>query len=1105
MDDNLKEPLPFLPPPPNFNDNSQKDLKGSAGFPSFPVPTGNQNAPANDFTLTFPEPKKQEIAWEQRMKGLEKQAEKEEESKKALQEQIKTLEKKLEEEKQQSLILAVRTEEEKKRSVEVENSLRTMQEKLRNDKRLQELEETRKKAEEQVVLLERRLSQERETWLETLKNQLSQKEVQEHSLEERWNEQRKQLEADLQRDKQNWQKLLQAKEEELANLSNQKQLEEEKIRGEAERRIADLSAGIKHFEQKIELNEKKQFTEKENFLRRLKSLEEENMAIKAQLSLSQSQLNAEIKQLREEKRVLENTWQEKIIVEKKRREEKEKEQEKLIALEKEKLAQKLGLGEEKIKNLEQEILELEELKKNQQVQLEEMKEKENKDKIGRMELIHSCEERLKEWQNLNQLKEAGFRQETEKLKLAQQHLFAEKDREFEVLKKESENRFSQLHQRVAEREEKINLLSGELTQLNERVRNKEEMLVKQKTELLQEKEVIRQKLSQDLTIEKKRSEDLSKEVTRLIEEKGVWQKAWEEISLKVENWEKQQALERELLAVKERKIVQLQSQMEKVEQREVFELKSRDEKIAELLNTLQNDQLSLTEINKKLEEERKLRESERQLAQEKEKITAQLAEQIKEKNQILNTQTQGWENKIKQLSVEWEMKYKAKENALLSKDEKINVLQNDLAKTVEEVKSKELEKETEISQLVLWTEEELKELNDKLERERLVWQGIINKHQDAEMANKNRVEELLEILNETKDKLKDLETEKNQLEIFFEENKANIAAEKKDWEQELMGLKSSFLKKEEEYQNFLREKEILLKTGEEKKSEETERLLQQIREKESLFARQKEQIEQLQKMLQEKEQKNEELKDETQREFDQKTQLQRYVFEKEKNELQQNIYRLQTEGDQRNLGFQQFQQNTELRLENLKNQHSQEQRRLEDNLRGKDEEIKLLRNSLKEKESLFYGLQDKKEEIMQQLKQEYESKLNEKERILSEQKRILEQQIMAKDREWKEDRRNFEIKLNEKDEKINYLQNNFTQRETEHLAKQIDKQTLCLEKNLSSEAAAYEKINYQLKDLEQKILTGGAAEPGSIIRRAWRCLNRTVIFVRLPGSGRRKN
>jgi len=139
---------------------------------------------------------------------MEKGLSEAENSQQLLEQKISDLEKKLMEEREKVLLASLRSKEEEAVSAKVETSIKEIQDKLRREKKEQELEESRRKAETRLLEMERRLAEEREAWVQTLKGQLGQRdqitqEMESHfsarlkDLEYRWAQEKTALEAAL--------------------------------------------------------------------------------------------------------------------------------------------------------------------------------------------------------------------------------------------------------------------------------------------------------------------------------------------------------------------------------------------------------------------------------------------------------------------------------------------------------------------------------------------------------------------------------------------------------------------------------------------------------------------------------------------------------------------------------------------------------------------------------------------------------------------------------------------------------------------------------------------------------------------------------------------
>ncbi|MBI5630978.1 MAG: hypothetical protein HY921_08850 [Elusimicrobia bacterium] len=134
------------------------------------------------------------------------------------QKKLSDLEKRLQEEREKLLVANLKSQEEAVNAARVEVSLRELQEKLRRDRREQELEEERRKLEARLEELEERLAQERETWVTTLKNQVQAKDNQDRDIEIHFSQRLQEMERRWLEEKAQWQKLGLAKDEEIRTL-----------------------------------------------------------------------------------------------------------------------------------------------------------------------------------------------------------------------------------------------------------------------------------------------------------------------------------------------------------------------------------------------------------------------------------------------------------------------------------------------------------------------------------------------------------------------------------------------------------------------------------------------------------------------------------------------------------------------------------------------------------------------------------------------------------------------------------------------------------------------------------------------------------------------
>ncbi|OGR93411.1 MAG: hypothetical protein A2992_03600 [Elusimicrobia bacterium RIFCSPLOWO2_01_FULL_59_12] len=165
---------------------------------------------------------------EQRLQDMERRHQEQEESKRKLEERTRDLEARLKDEHEKVILQSLKAKEEESLSVRVDQQLREMQEKLRREKYEQELQESRGKAETQLKDLERRIAEERETWMTALKNQLKEREAVEHEVEENLTRRLRDMEQRYQEEKNQWVLSIKQKEDELSQERQHFELELEK-------------------------------------------------------------------------------------------------------------------------------------------------------------------------------------------------------------------------------------------------------------------------------------------------------------------------------------------------------------------------------------------------------------------------------------------------------------------------------------------------------------------------------------------------------------------------------------------------------------------------------------------------------------------------------------------------------------------------------------------------------------------------------------------------------------------------------------------------------------------------------------------------------------
>jgi DNA repair exonuclease SbcCD ATPase subunit len=142
------------------------------------------------------------------------------EEKDKLERKINDMEKLLSAEKEKALLATLKNQQDENLSSRVESSLKDIQDKMRRDRRDHEVEEERLTLKAKIKEMETRLSQERETWMQTLKNQMTERETQGRDVEGHFIYRLQEMERRWLDEKAQWQKEISVREEELRSLKS---------------------------------------------------------------------------------------------------------------------------------------------------------------------------------------------------------------------------------------------------------------------------------------------------------------------------------------------------------------------------------------------------------------------------------------------------------------------------------------------------------------------------------------------------------------------------------------------------------------------------------------------------------------------------------------------------------------------------------------------------------------------------------------------------------------------------------------------------------------------------------------------------------------------
>ena len=194
---------PGLPPAPQG---------GKPSMPAMPqMPSFNAGMPQAPFANQFSQPVPQQPQAPARDAAAEEALRMKEEKDK-LENKISDMEKLLSQEKEKALLATLKNQQDEALSSRVESSLKDIQEKMRRDRRDHEVEEERLTLKSKIKELETRLAGERETWMQTLKEQLSERETQGKDVEGHFIYRLQEMERRWLDEKGQWQKEISARE-----------------------------------------------------------------------------------------------------------------------------------------------------------------------------------------------------------------------------------------------------------------------------------------------------------------------------------------------------------------------------------------------------------------------------------------------------------------------------------------------------------------------------------------------------------------------------------------------------------------------------------------------------------------------------------------------------------------------------------------------------------------------------------------------------------------------------------------------------------------------------------------------------------------------------
>lgn len=236
-------------------------------------------------------------------------------AKEDLETKIVDLEKRLTEEREKVLLASLRSKEEEAISAKVENSIKDIQDKLRREKKEQQLEEEKRKAEARVAEIERRLGEEREAWVQTLKNQLGQRDQVAQEMEGHFASRLKDLEYRWAQEKAGLENAVRDREGDLSRLTQEFALKSERERAFWEDRVRSLSAERDKLEREFERANEKIHQEREHAQIERQTLRDETSRLQAALRLAEDRARAEKSTLKQELEATLNLAVQKAVIE----------------------------------------------------------------------------------------------------------------------------------------------------------------------------------------------------------------------------------------------------------------------------------------------------------------------------------------------------------------------------------------------------------------------------------------------------------------------------------------------------------------------------------------------------------------------------------------------------------------------------------------------------------------------------------------------------------------------------------------------------------------------------------------------------------------------
>lgn len=196
---------PSMPSMPQLPGMSMPPLPGAAGFPAAPA---------------FQQPVPPAAPAQPQRDAAAEEAKRMQEEKDRLEKKIGDMEKLLSQEKEKALLATLKSQQDEVLSSRVETSLKEIQEKMRRDRRDHEVEEERLTLKAKIKELENRLAGERETWMQSLKDQMAERETQGRDVEGHFLYRLQEMERRWLDEKAQWQKEISSREDTIRTLKS---------------------------------------------------------------------------------------------------------------------------------------------------------------------------------------------------------------------------------------------------------------------------------------------------------------------------------------------------------------------------------------------------------------------------------------------------------------------------------------------------------------------------------------------------------------------------------------------------------------------------------------------------------------------------------------------------------------------------------------------------------------------------------------------------------------------------------------------------------------------------------------------------------------------